>query len=100
MTDNKLTDNEIKRMIARCCENCIHENKTAYEEPCKFCYSHSEFATKDFVHKIKAEAYKEVFEKLNEKANVQYVKKLGGLYTVKVVTLHDINTLKKELVGE
>ena len=49
---------------------------------------------------IKAGAYKEVFEKLNKKAVVRKAKLLGKLYIVKVVALHDINALKKELVGE
>ena len=46
---------------------------------------------------IKADAYKEVFEKISDKSCVQEIKK--GLFC-NVVTLHDINTLKKEMVGE
>ena len=46
---------------------------------------------------VKTEAYKEVFEKISDKSCVQEIKK--GLFC-KVVTLHDINTLKKEMVGE
>lgn len=48
----------------------------------------------------KVEAYKEVFEKLNEKAVVRKTKIFGGLHSLKVVTLHDINALKNELVGD
>lgn len=48
----------------------------------------------------KAEAVKEVFEKLNDKSirSKAKVKGCGFLY-VSVVTLHDINNLKKETVG-
>ncbi len=45
----------------------------------------------------KADAYKEVFEKISDKSCVREIKK--GLFC-KVITLHDINTLKKEMVGE
>lgn len=51
----------------------------------------------DFIADISTEAYKEVFEKISDKSCVQEIKK--GLFC-KVVTLHDINTLKKEMVGE
>ena len=49
----------------------------------------------------KAEAYEECIEKLNDKSirSKAKVKGCGFLY-VSVVTLHDINKLKKELVGE
>ena len=53
-----------------------------------------------YENKIKAEAYKEVFEKLNKKAEVRKIKVFGGLHILKVVLLHDINELKHELVGE
>ena len=96
MPDNKLTDTEIKRMMARGCENCIHENKTAYEEPCKFCYSHSEFATKDLVHKIKVEAYKEFAEMLYEELRVYGIKDKFN----KAVFLNIVDKSKKELVGD
>ena len=49
---------------------------------------------------IKAEAYKEVFEKLNKMAIVRKIKDLKFPFIVKVVTLHDINTLKNEMIGE
>lgn len=51
--------------------------------------------------KVVTKAYKEVFEKLNDKSirSKAKVKGCGFLY-VSVVTLHDINKLKKELVGE
>ena len=49
---------------------------------------------------VKAEAYKEVFEKINEKDEVRKIKIFGGLHILKVVLLHDINELKHELVGE
>jgi len=50
--------------------------------------------------KVVTKAYKEVFEKLNDKSirSKAKVKGCGFLY-VSVVTLHDINKLKKELVG-
>lgn len=53
------------------------------------------------MQQTKAEAYKEVFEKLNDKSirSKAKVKGCGFLY-VSVVTLHDIYKLKKELVGE
>lgn len=50
--------------------------------------------------KVATKAYKEVFQKLNDKALVRKIKLFGGWFIVKGVTLHDINTLKKELVGE
>ena len=48
--------------------------------------------------KVVTKAYKEVFEKLNDKSirSKAKVKGCGFLY-VSVVTLHDINKLKKEL---
>ena len=56
-----------------------------------------------YLDKIKAEAYKEVFEKLKDKSIVCKVKLYGkGKFfpCLSAVTLHDINRLKKELVGE
>ena len=51
--------------------------------------------------KVENKVYKKVFEKLNDKSirSKAKVKGCGFLY-VSVVTLHDINALKKELVGE
>ena len=54
----------------------------------------------EFCDNLKAEAYKEVFEKINEKAEVRKIKIFGGLHILKVVLLHDINELKHEMVGE
>ena len=55
----------------------------------------------EFRTEIETKAYKEIFEKLNNKSirSKAKVKGCGFLY-VSVVTLHDINKLKKELVGE
>ena len=93
MPDKKLTDSELKKMIAICCENCINENKTAYEVPCKFCISHSKFEPKDFVHKIKAEAYKEFAERVK----VEFPKMLNRSESA---FSYLVDNLVKEMVGE
>lgn len=49
---------------------------------------------------VRNEAYKEVFQKLNDKALVRKIKIFGNWFIVKGVTLHDINALKKEMIGE
>lgn len=48
----------------------------------------------------KSEAYKEVFEKLNKKAKVGKIIDKNFPFIIRVVTLHDINELKKEMVGK
>ena len=50
--------------------------------------------------KVANKAYKEVFEKINEKAEVRKIKIFGRLHILKVVLLHDINEIKYEMVGE
>ena len=57
-------------------------------------------AIQEIEAEAKTEAYKEVFEKLNNKALVRKIKLFGNWFIVRGVTLHDINTLKKELVGD
>ena len=48
----------------------------------------------------KTEAYKEVFEKLNKKAEVGKIIDKNFPFIIRVVTLHDINELKKEMMGD
>lgn len=50
--------------------------------------------------KILTKAYTRIFDTLNEQASVQKVNILGGKHVVKVVTLHDINSLKNDLMFE
>lgn len=53
-----------------------------------------------FKKKFKSEAVKEVFEKLNKKAKVGKIIDKKFPFIIRVVTLHDIKELKKEMVGE
>ena len=57
----------------------------------------------ELLERAKAEAYKEVFEKLKDKSIVCKVKLYGkGKFfpCLSAVTLHDIKSLEKELVGD
>ena len=65
-------------------EYCVHS-------PCPICKT---------TDQIKSEAYKEVFEKLNKKAEVEKITDKKFPFIIRVVTLHDINELKKEMVGD
>lgn len=50
--------------------------------------------------KVLTKAYTRIFDTLNEQASVQKVNILGGEHVVMVVTLHDINSLKNDLMFE
>ena len=54
----------------------------------------------NYIQQEKSEAYKEVFEKLNKKAEVGKIIDKNFPFIIRVVTLHDINELKKEMVGD
>ena len=54
----------------------------------------------EFCDNLKSEAVKEVFEKLNKKAEVGKIIDKNFPFIIRVVTLHDINELKKEMVDD
>ena len=116
MPDKKLTDLEIVKALK---SRMYKENKymfsllqetldlinrlQAENEDIKFLYENLKEEHLEIIKAIKhtkAEAYKEVFEKLNDKAIVTKMKLYGNWFILKGVTLHNINALKKELVGE
>ena len=81
----------------------ITEDLQAENEDYKALYESSKAEHLETIKAIKhykTEAYKEVFEKLNDKSLVRKIKLFGNWFIVKGVTLHDINKLKKELVGD
>ena len=52
--------------LEKCCDNCIHEEKTLQASPCCECFGHRNFVPKNLLKLIKAEARKEFAERLKE----------------------------------
>ena len=79
------------------CDNCIHEEKSLQASPCCECFNYRNFAPKNFLKLIKAEAIKEFAERLKEKSK-QGKGYLGNVYHS--VDVAEIDNLLKEKVGE
>ena len=82
----------------KCCDNCIHEEKSLQASPCCECFGYMNFAPKNLLKLIKAKAYIEFLNKFISQLDNPYIQRAGKEYVDFIKAIAD-NTCK-ELVGE
>lgn len=105
--ENESLKAEVERLknltLEKCCDNCVHEEKTLQADPCCECFNYRNFTPKNYLKQIKAEAYKEFANRLTDKIMDNIDRSLdnpnGNDYVITDV-YETIDNLLNELVGD